>query len=450
MKDKFLSGGGLLFLLLCLFCFPANAFAAFHGQTIPQGVYAEGISLAGMTSVEAIETLDAYFGHISESPMTVTCMDGADEELTIGGFGFSWNSEETVRQAMSLGVSGNIIHRFKDRTDLADGSIYLNVPRQFEPEIIKDKLRSAVASHDNPAKNASIELQEDGTFKISEQGSDGVVTNLDETVKLITEQLADNLSDSMHVEVLTQEDKPKVTEDVLLSIKDELGSFTTDYSSSKDGRKTNISVAVGYLNGTVVLPGETLSVSETIRPRTEENGYELAAQYSSGESEQALGGGICQVSTTLYNALIRAELEIVERHPHSMVVTYVDWGTDAAIADNSKDLVFKNNLDYPVYIYGSADGDYLTFKIYGVEYRPANRTIEFEAKTLSEKWPKEKKVKYSDELKKGKTDVSGTRRPEVTATLTKVVYTDGQESDRILMHTDYYMASAVTITYGTR
>ena len=438
----------LLFLLSVLLV-PVTGQADFHGRTILDGVYVNGISLGGMTSVEAVEALDEHFQAIADSEFTITCMDGQEEHVRVGDWGMTWDSLAAVRQALEAGKSGGLLQLYKDQTDLKKGMLYLEVPYSFNMEKVRDSLARRVSSHDNPAQNATIALQSDGSFAVTGEGSNGVVTDEDQTMELIIDQLSDHLGQEMGVTVITRTDTPKVTSGDLMVIKDKLGSFTTDYSSSKPGRKENIRVATEFLNGRVLLPGESLSVSTAIHPRTEENGYQMAAQYSSGESEQALGGGICQVSTTLYNALIRAELEINERHNHSMVVSYVDWGTDAAIADNSKDLIFTNNLNDPIYIYGRADGDYLTYAIYGVETRPENRKIEFVAKTVSEEYVKEKKVKYSDDLKKGTSQTTGTQRPAVTATLTKVVYVDGVETERILLHTDYYMASTLTITYGT-
>ncbi|MBO6164065.1 MAG: VanW family protein [Lachnospiraceae bacterium] len=438
----------VLCLFLALFLFPGKILAADETR-IPDGIYAQGISLGGMTRSEATQALDEYFQAIAASSFRLTCMDGQTVEIPISEWGLTWDSNGTVRQALRMASSGRLIHRYKDLMNLKHGNLYLETHYDVDYDMLRYSLAEAVAEHDNPAVNATIALQSDGSFAITQEGTNGVVTDEDATIALINEQLNDNFGQQMSATAITRTDTPSITRDELLMIKDQLGTFTTNYSESSKNRKTNIEIATSYLNGLVVLPGETISISETIKPRTEENGYALAAQYSSGESEQALGGGICQVSTTIYNALIRAELQIDERHNHSMVVSYVDWGTDAAIADTAKDLIFTNNLQNPIYIYGKADGDYLTFSIYGVEYRPANRTIEFVAKTTHEEWPKEKKVKYSDEYKKGTSHTSGTKRPEVTATLTKVVYVDGVETERELMHTDYYMASPIIITMGT-
>ena len=108
-------------------------------------------------------------------------------------------------------------------------------------------------------------------------------------------------------------------------------------------------------------------MTAAVSPFTAENGYELAPSYESGKVVDSYGGGICQVSTTLYNALLKSELEILERHNHTMIVTYVDPSKDAAIAEGLMDLQFANNTDYPIYIegYGYGGGT----DIYGIRKR---------------------------------------------------------------------------------
>ena len=122
---------------------------------------------------------------------------------------------------------------------------------------------------------------------------------------------------------------------------------------------------------------------ETVAPFTAENGYAMAGSYLNGEVVDSMGGGICQVSTTLYNAVLRAELEVVERSPHSMTVHYVELSEDAAIAGTYKDIKITNNYSTPIYIEGTTAGKTLTFTIYGKETRPSNRTLAFESETLS-------------------------------------------------------------------
>lgn len=420
----------------------------YDGMIIPEGIFAEGIDLSGMSAADAVNAINQYFQKIADSKFTITCYDGKTEEVPVSDWDFTWNAAETVRTAMKMSRTGGLINEYKDQMDLKYGNIYLDVDYSIDETAVRNTLDTVVSTHDSPAKNAAIKLK-DGKFVVSSEGKNGTITDDTATYHAILNQFTDHLSNKMGVKVTTKTDTPHVTAADLSVIKDKLGSCTTEYGDSRKGRKQNIKTATGYLNGMIVMPGEQVSVSTAIKPRTEENGYAISTQYVNGESEEDVGGGVCQVATTLYNALLRAELQIDERHNHSMVVHYVDYAADAAIATGSKDLVFTNNLKNPIYIYGEADGDNVTYTIYGVETRPANREVKYVSETLSEEYPKGTKDTYSDELKTGETETTGARHPEVTATLTKVVTVDGKETERDLLHTDYYRGSVPTVIHGT-
>ena len=124
----------------------------------------------------------------------------------------------------------------------------------------------------------------------------------------------------------------------------------TDASSSKKNRLSNIQLALSSINGLCLQPGEEFSFNEVVGKRTAERGYKVATAYSAGEVTEELGGGICQVSTTLFNAVVKSDLEITERHNHSIPVSYVDKGKDATVSWGAQDFKFKNNTDAPVYI----------------------------------------------------------------------------------------------------
>ena len=149
----------------------------------------------------------------------------------------------------------------------------------------------------------------------------------------------------------------------------------------------NVQRGAELINGSLLYPGEQFSVYEAVAPMDAENGYELAGSYENGTTVQTYGGGICQVSTTLYNAVILSELQIDERYNHSMIVTYVKPSMDAAIAGTVKDLKFSNNTDAPIYIEGYTSGGQLYFTIYGEETRPSNRVVSYESETISQTNP---------------------------------------------------------------
>lgn len=148
---------------------------------------------------------------------------------------------------------------------------------------------------------------------------------------------------------------------------DLLGNYSTTYSTRNINRSTNIRLASSKINGIVIMPGETFSYNKTVGKRTSAAGFKLAAVYSGGEVTTGIGGGICQVSSTLYNAVLYANLEIVERYNHGFNTGYVPAGRDATVSWGGPDFVFKNNRDYPVRVVCSGTGGTISCKIFGLK-----------------------------------------------------------------------------------
>lgn len=144
----------------------------------------------------------------------------------------------------------------------------------------------------------------------------------------------------------------------------ELSSFTTKFKAGESNRVFNIQRVSNAINNKVVLPGETFSFNATTGPRSYKAGYKKALVIQNGKFVEDEGGGVCQVSTTLYNTLLNAKMQIVQRHPHSKPISYVPVGRDAAVAYNYLDLKFKNNRNVPVSIKSSVSGNTITVKMY--------------------------------------------------------------------------------------
>ena len=198
----------------------------------------------------------------------------------------------------------------------------------------------------------------------------------------------------------------------------------------------------------MVYPGETLSVYKTVSPFTKENGYALAGSYENGQTVQTYGGGICQVSTTLYNAVIRAELKIVERFPHSMTVHYVPRSADAAIAGTHKDMKFKNTFDTPIYIEGKANGSTITFTVYGKKKDP-KRTVEFLSETTQVKESSESTVS-DNTLAEGQKVLESYGHTGYSARLWKIVKINGKQVSKKVFNTSTYMSTPTVYRVGTK
>ena len=146
-----------------------------------------------------------------------------------------------------------------------------------------------------------------------------------------------------------------------------LSQYSTSYSTKNQKRTTNLRLAANKINGTVLMPGETFSYNKVVGERTIAAGYQEAPIYVSGKVVDGLGGGICQITTTLYNAVVYANLEIVERSNHQFVPSYAPASRDATVVYGSIDFKFKNNRNYPIKILCSVQNGIANFQIYGLK-----------------------------------------------------------------------------------
>ena len=320
---------------------------------------------------------------------------------------------------------------------------------QTNEDTVRTYVENNCTKYDKKAQNASL-TRENGAFNFV-AGTEGLELNVDSAVRTISDYL-ENSWTSDNTEVLnleTQVTEPEGSAEELANIKDLLGSFTTSFSTSGSNRCKNVSSGASHINGTVLYPGEEFSAYETVSPFTEANGYAMAGSYLNGEVVDSMGGGICQVSTTLYNAVLRAELNVTERSPHSMTVHYVDLSEDAAIAGTYKDFKFVNSTEYPIYIEGYTTSDKkITFNIYGKETRDKNRTISFESQMVSET-PATTILQEDAGQGIGYKAVSSKGSSGYVAELYKIVKVNGVETDRIKVNKSTYKGTNRVVTYGT-
>ena len=207
-----------------------------------------------------------------------------------------------------------------------------------------------------------FESSKDYPFSVSDEVC-GVKVDEERLYNMINESLKSSNTAEIEIPVFlttAQNTKQEVLNNLSLR-----GSFSTNYSSSVDGRKHNVKLALSAFDGMVIEPNQEVSFNQTIQEKINDDDFKTAKIISNGEFVDGKGGGICQASTTLYNALLKADLEIKEVHPHSLAVGYVYLGFDAMVNRGSSDLVFKNNLDSPVYIKTWGDESDCFVEVYG-------------------------------------------------------------------------------------
>lgn len=418
---------------------------AAESDVIAQGVYIGSIPVGGMTEAEATDAVNEYVDGIGSAQITLTA---GEKSITVSAenLGISFSDMTVIDQAMDVGKSGSLIKRYKDKKDLENGSVVIEMPIDIDREEVASLLEEKADELDQKAVDSTL-TRENGSFVIVE-GAQGIEVDVDASIDVIKDYL-DSGWDGKDgsVELTAEVVEPRGTKEELSKIKDLLGSYTTNYSSSGQNRCDNITNATSKINGTVLYPGDEFSVYEAIGPLDASNGYELAGAYENGQTVQSYGGGVCQVSTTLYNAAILAELEITERSNHSMIVTYVKPSMDAAIAGDYKDLKFVNNQDTPIYIEGYTQGKNVSFNIFGQETRPSNRKVSYESEVVSEQDPGTQFVATGDPV--GYIATSQEKHTGYVAKLWKVVTVDGVEESREEFNKSTYKASPKIVKVGT-
>lgn len=425
-----------------------KTYAKTKDDHIYQGISIDGIDISGDTKDEAQKKVDAYIKQLKEKQVTFKTELGTVSK-SMEELGLSYTNKEVVSEAYSYGKVGNIIKRYKEQKDIEQNPVNLKLDKAISVKKVKTEIKESEDALGKEAKNATLK-RENGAFQIIPEET-GVAVDYKKSANDF-KTYVNSQWDGTDIEfaLSTVVDEPKYKSDALKEVKDVLGTYTTSFASSTSDRATNVATGAGHINGTVLYPGEEFSTYEKIAPYTYENGYRSGKAYSNGEVVDDIGGGVCQVSTTLYNAIIRSELEVTQRSPHSMIVTYVPLAADAAMAGTYKNLKFKNNTDSPIYIEGTAYNRTLTFTIYGKDTRASNREIKFRSETLETYQPGADIKKEDPTMMEGQMVVTQSAHTGYKAQLWKDIYIDGEKKDSVLVNTSTYQASPRRVTVGTK
>lgn len=448
MKKKHLNMAAAIMALLVFHIAGITADAKGTDE-IKTGVYADSIELSGMTVKEAEDAIEDYVEALDEVEITLLVTEGNEVTVTAGELGLKWDNREIVQEAVMLGTEGNIVQRYKALADLARENKIYDILFSVDREAVQTLIEERCAEYNVEAVDYSL-VRENGSFKVV-AGQTGLMVDADVSTDKIAEFIENEWDhEPAQIELEIVVDEPLGSEEELAKVTDILGTCTTSYSTSGSSRSANVANGCNLINGATVYPGEEFSAYEAIAPFSTENGYYLAGSYLNGQVVESLGGGICQVSTTLYNAVLQAELEVTERHNHSMIVTYVEPSADAAIAESSgKDFRFINNMEYPIYIEGFTTPDkQITFNIYGVETRDPNRVVTYESEILSVTNPDTEMI-YTDAARPvGYVSAVQSAHIGYKAQLWKVVTVNGVEESREQINSSSYKMTPRSVTIG--
>ena len=317
-----------------------------EAQTFYDGTTVEGVDVSNMTLNAA---KDYWQRDIEPNYADRAVMLDGRGTVTARELGYQSDYEAVLSNAWSAGRRGSLEERYHAAVSRQYNPVAYTVTRREYSDEAMDAYIQAIADKvDRPAVDAAIQSFDTSTyafvFSDSSTGSHLDAAGLKASIAQALEAGGGGVS--LPIETV----EPRVTKEAVSSAYGMISSAVTNASSSSTNRLKNIELALSFINGTCLKPGETFSFNGTVGKRTTDRGFRRATAYSGGEVTEEVGGGICQVSTTLFNAAVKADMQIVERHSHSLTVSYVDRGKDAAVNWDSQDLKFTNNSQDDVYI----------------------------------------------------------------------------------------------------
>ncbi|MBE6993478.1 MAG: hypothetical protein E7423_02370 [Ruminococcaceae bacterium] len=231
---------------------------------------------------------------------------------------------------------------------------------------------------DRPSSDPYLDLAKDPSGQTIAAGQSGLEMDVEEARRAFD---ASGDEETFTFKVKLLEPKMSVSEFQSLLFRDTLSTVTSAFNASLVGRTTNVKLACDHCNNVILNPGDEFSYNKTVGPRTYERGFKDATIYVADTTEEGVGGGICQVSSTIYSAAVHADLKITERHNHSYMITYVPLGEDATVAYGSKDFRFVNDTDYPIKLRVTYGKSTMTVSIIGTNL--TGKKVEISTKQLS-------------------------------------------------------------------
>ncbi len=416
-----------------------------NSPNIYNNIFIQGVNVSNMSKEEAKKQIDNI---TLDEKITLTYGD-KQYILNKEEFGVTLNKEDALENAYSIGRIGSEKDRIKKIKYLQENSEKVSIDKNIKEDIAKSKLEEICKDINIEAKNASLKKEND-TFVVID-GNNGIKVDFEKTYKSLIDKLI--LDGDSNLEIIAIETEPQYKAQDLNKIQDKLGSFSTKYTNkggTDNNRIINMKVASERINGTILYPGEVFSTNKKFGSTTKANGYKPAPTIINGKFVDEYGGGVCQVSSTLYNAVLYSELDVVERQNHSLKVGYLDYGYDATLAGDYIDFKFKNSTNYPIYVESYITDNQVICNIYGYEERPANRKLKFENMLVDVIEQGPKVIKETDELPEGEERIEVRPLKGYKYKLYKLVYVDDKLQEKVLVNNSYYKPRAEEVLVGTK
>ncbi len=421
--------------------------AVTQGDTFAQGVFVDGVNIGGMTRAQAEQALNQNASSQQNALHISLNIDGITWVITDTELPFTRNTAAVLDVAYAVGRIGSpetigismtpLEYRYAHLRHVAENPAYLITQVTYDPADVRRLVGIVESNINRDPVDAQV-----ATFDFSTRAftftEDHPGARLDGDA--LYRQIVDALNAGNYQAQITMQSEtllPAVTRVELMNSFALVSTYTTQTTSDAN-RNTNIDLACRAVSGTVVMPGETFSFNNTTGQRTAEKGYLPAAAIAGGTTVDEIGGGVCQVSSTLFNAAAMADLTIVSRTPHTWPSNYVDKGRDATVNWPNLDFVFRNDKDTPVFIVAYYERRNCTVELYGAGLG-AGETIELSTRTVSVTEPPADPIyEQNPELPPGTVQEKKKARTGYEVETYKVYLHNGVEYRRELLCTSVY------------
>lgn len=356
----------------------------------------------------------------------------------------NYDIEQTIDNAYKVNRSKNIFSNIVDTLKSTFGiKNHINVVVDCDEGKVTSKLEEISQEVNVSMKDAKINVS-GNNIQIS-QDKAGLQVDIGATIANLKKSLQGGVFEESLVIIKVE---PKIKKEDLKDINTLLGSYQTVLFDVSPGRIENIKIATQRTSDVLLMPGEEFSYNKHTGLRTVKNGYKNATVIVSGEAVQGVGGGVCQVSTTLYNAVLYAGLDIVNVSNHSIPSRYVDKGRDAVVSDSGLDFVFKNDYDKPVYIKNYYNNGTITCQVYGNSKEKQNIKISTSIDKVTKAPTKEEK---DPTLEKGKEKILEFGRDSYFVSTYRVYYDEnGKEVKKEKVASSFYPSKQKVVAIGTK
>ena len=330
-----------------------------ESEIIMGDVFINGVPVSGLTVTEA-RILFHEFNDELESGFINIRADDTEKMIKPAEIGLKYDIEKALATAYDIGRKGNYFTRLKEKGEKK----YLYAEWIFDEEKAKNIIRGIAGAVFKEPVSASVSIGKTGGIALN-PSSDGRVVDIERSIDSVRDSLGTLLNSRW--DLIIEKIPPAVsTEDAeAWKINGVIASYITKFSESVVNRAVNVHLAAEALDNATVWPDEEFSFNETVGPRTTTGGYRKAKIIKGDEFVDGIGGGVCQVSSTLYNAVLEAGFEVTERFPHSLPVDYVPTGKDATVSYGFIDFKFINRSNSPIIIHTECNNGRLVVALYG-------------------------------------------------------------------------------------